>query len=426
MNVIRLKEISKIYLIYAKPQHRLKEILVNGLFRSNRIFHHDFWALKNINLEISAGEAVGIIGQNGSGKSTLLQIITGVLQPTSGVIQINGRISALLELGAGFNPEFTGRENVFINGQIMGFSHKEIENRIDDIIDFADIGEFFNQPVKTYSSGMYVRLAFATAITVDPDILIVDEALAVGDAMFQARCYRKMEKFKEEGKTIIFVSHDLQTIKSFCNRAILMDSGEIIHEGDPKHIVNIYTKMIATRDQEYFQSHQNKSKDIDIRVKNSKQRYKSNDESYHYGTKAAEINKIDLLNKEDIATTVFETGGVMKVRVRAHFKKDMTDPVMGMGIRTTKGIELCGTNTWIANYPTGYIRAGEDIYIEYEHRIILNPGYYVLSVSVAELAYNNLIFLDRRVDCALFKIIGNEKYGGLVDMKPTIRLLSII
>ena len=223
---IQVRNVSKMYKLYDKPSDRLKESL--GLTRQKKYREH--FALKNIDFEVKKGETVGIIGTNGSGKSTILKIITGVLNPTEGDVSVNGRISALLELGAGFNMEYTGIENVYLNGTMLGFSEKEIDERLDAILDFADIGDFVNQPVKSYSSGMFVRLAFAVAINIDPDILIVDEALSVGDVFFQAKCYRKFEEFKKQGKTILFVSHDLGSISKYCDRAILINKGVKLEE----------------------------------------------------------------------------------------------------------------------------------------------------------------------------------------------------
>lgn len=237
---IDIKNLSKVYKLYEKPIDRLKETLSF----TGKSYHKDFYALNNINLQIKKGETVGIIGKNGAGKSTLLKIITGVLSPTSGTVKINGRISSLLELGAGFNPEYSGIENIYLNGTIMGMTREEVDERMQDILDFADIGDFVYQPVKTYSSGMYVRLAFSVAINVNPDILIVDEALAVGDARFQARCYKKLEALKEKGTTILFVSHDIATVKSICSKAILINDGKVIEEGDPKDVCVGYFKLI--------------------------------------------------------------------------------------------------------------------------------------------------------------------------------------
>ncbi|RWI44037.1 MAG: ABC transporter ATP-binding protein [Mesorhizobium sp.] len=245
---VRVRDVSKHYVMFERPEDRFKQMVVPRLERligrPPRRYFRDFAALSGVSLEIGRGETVGIIGRNGSGKSTLLQIICGTLQPTSGSVEVNGRIAALLELGAGFNPEFTGRENVFLNASILGVPRKEMEWRFDDIARFADIGSFIDQPVKTYSSGMYVRLAFATAINVDPDILVVDEALAVGDEAFQRKCFARIEQIKDNGGTILFVSHGAQTIVQLCSRAILMDAGELILQGRPKTIVAQYQRLV--------------------------------------------------------------------------------------------------------------------------------------------------------------------------------------
>ena len=228
---IRVEDVCKVYKLYDKPSDRLKDAL--GLVRKNRFKEHH--ALNHVSFEVKKGETIGIIGTNGSGKSTILKIITGVLSPTSGEVEIDGRISALLELGAGFNMEYTGIENVYLNGMMMGFSREEMDARLDDILKFADIGDFVHQPCKTYSSGMFVRLAFAVAINIDPEILIVDEALSVGDVFFQAKCYKKFEDFKAQGKTILFVSHDISSVAKYCDRVILLNKGDKLAEEMPRY-----------------------------------------------------------------------------------------------------------------------------------------------------------------------------------------------
>ena len=238
---IRVEHVSKMYKLYDKPSDRLKESL--GLTRKKCYREH--YALTDVNFEVPKGETIGIIGTNGAGKSTILKIITGVLNPTSGEVIVDGRISALLELGAGFNMEYTGVENVYLQGTMIGFSEEEIDARLQDILDFADIGDFVNQPVKTYSSGMFVRLAFAVAINIDPEILIVDEALSVGDVFFQAKCYRKFEEFKQQGKTILFVSHDLNSISKYCDRVLLLDHGKVVASGVPKEMVDLYKRLLV-------------------------------------------------------------------------------------------------------------------------------------------------------------------------------------
>ena len=239
---IAVNNITKAYKLYDKPTDRLRESL--GLSKQKR--YKEILALNDVSFDVKKGECVGIIGTNGSGKSTILKIITGVLSPTMGSIQVYGRISALLELGAGFNPEYTGLENIYVNGTVMGFSREEIDARLEEIISFADIGEFINQPVKTYSSGMFVRLAFAVAINIDPEILIVDEALSVGDVFFQAKCYHKFEEFKKQGKTILFVSHDLGSVAKYCDRVVLLNKGVKNCEGEPKEVIDIYKQILVT------------------------------------------------------------------------------------------------------------------------------------------------------------------------------------
>ena len=238
---IRISGLTKVYRLYDKPSDRLKEALGFG----GKKRYHELYALKNVSFDVKRGETVGIIGTNGSGKSTILKIITGVLSPTEGTVTADGRISALLELGAGFNMEYTGVENIYLNGTMMGFSEKEIEERMDSILSFADIGEFVHQPVKTYSSGMFVRLAFAVAINIDPEILIVDEALSVGDVFFQAKCYHKFEEFRAQGKTILFVSHDLGSVARYCDRVILLNKGDKLAEGEPQKMVDLYKKLLV-------------------------------------------------------------------------------------------------------------------------------------------------------------------------------------
>ena len=239
--VIQVKDLTKMYKLYDKPSDRLKEAL--GLTRKKLYKEH--YALHDVNFDIYEGECVGIIGTNGSGKSTILKIITGVLTPTAGEVKVDGRISALLELGAGFNMEYSGLENVYLNGTMIGFSKEEIDARLNDILEFADIGDFIHQPVKTYSSGMFVRLAFAVAINIDPEILVVDEALSVGDVFFQAKCYHKFEEFKKQGKTILFVSHDLGSVSKYCDRVILLNKGVKMDEGSPKQMVDLYKQLLV-------------------------------------------------------------------------------------------------------------------------------------------------------------------------------------
>ena len=243
VNAIEVKDVTKVYRLYEKPIDRLKE----SLNPRHKSYHKDFYALNGLSFHVEKGQTVGIIGTNGSGKSTILKIITGVLTPTTGEVNVDGKISALLELGAGFNMDYTGIENIYMNGTMMGFTKKEMDEKLQDILDFADIGDFVHQPVKTYSSGMFVRLAFALAINVEPEILIVDEALSVGDVFFQAKCYRRMEEIRQNGTTILMVTHDMGSIIKYCDKVVLLNKGEFIAEGEPGRMVDLYKKILANQ-----------------------------------------------------------------------------------------------------------------------------------------------------------------------------------
>ena len=309
---IRVQNVTKLYKLYDKPSDRFRE----SLKKKKKVLHREHYALHDLNFDIKKGECVGIIGTNGSGKSTILKIITGVLNPTSGNVEIDGRISALLELGAGFNMEYTGLENVYLNGTMIGFTKKEIDAKLDSILEFADIGEFIHQPVKTYSSGMFVRLAFAVAINIDPEILIVDEALSVGDVFFQTKCYKKFEEFKEQGKTILFVSHDLSSIGKYCDRVVLLNKGEKLAEGGAKEMVNLYRRVLVnqyddadleenTDDAEEGQTTENQAAGADVSLKAHtgsgkamKDSLNLNPKVLEYGSKLGEI--VDFAIRDDL------------------------------------------------------------------------------------------------------------------------------
>src|SRR5690349_15088528 len=323
---IRVESVSKQYRIYNRPVDRLKESLTRGRWKT----HREFWALNNISFEIEAGTTTGIIGPNGSGKSTLLQIITGTLEPTHGAVWHEGRIAALLELGAGFNPEFTGIENIFMNSALMGLSKSETERLLPEITSFAEIGDFIDQPIKTYSSGMYVRLAFATAIASSPQILIVDEALSVGDAVFQHRCTRRIKEMQENGTTILFVSHDPGAIRALCSRAILLNNGQMVADGAPADVLDRYQKLIMDREAAYAEGQ------LAIRGEKAPAEVPETATpqfTYRHGNGNAEIVRVDLLNGARHAVKLVETGEPVHVRVRAVFHEDIDDPVYGFIIR---------------------------------------------------------------------------------------------
>ncbi len=330
---VSVESVSKQYRIYDRPADRLKETLTRGRWKA----HREFWALKDISFNVEAGTTTGIVGPNGSGKSTLLQIITGTLEPTHGSVSIEGRVAALLELGAGFNPEFTGIENIFMNASLMGFSGSETENLLPEIASFAEIGDFIYQPLKTYSSGMYVRLAFAAAIAVAPQILIIDEALAVGDAVFQHRCMRRIKEMQENGTTILFVSHDPASVRALCNRAILLNQGEKIAEGSPPDVLNRYQKIIMARQQAYEAS----AKPAEATAHEfSERKVAPLSYVYRHGDRSAEVLQVELLDGALRPIELVETGEPLVVRIVYVAHDDLDDVVCGFLIRNRHGIHV--------------------------------------------------------------------------------------
>ena len=376
---IRVADVTKIYKLYDNPKDRLKESL--GLTRKKCYQEH--YALNHINFEVKKGETVGIIGTNGSGKSTMLKLITGVLTPSSGEIQVDGRISALLELGAGFNMEYTGIENIYLNGTMIGFSRNEIDEKMQEILDFADIGEFVHQPVKSYSSGMFVRLAFAVAININPEILIVDEALSVGDVFFQAKCYRKFEEFKQQGKTILFVSHDLGSITKYCDRAILLNKGEKIFEGTPKETVDIYKKVLVNQFEPSELETDEDANDITkfSKDKDWKKSIQVNPELIEYGEKSAEIIDYALLDENGLITNTFMKGTGFSVRMKIQAHKEVKEPIFAFTIKNLQGIELTGTNTTYEKVQVPPMEPGDIREVTFTQRLDLQGGEYLVSLG---------------------------------------------
>ncbi|WP_141336726.1 ABC transporter ATP-binding protein [Paenibacillus sp. tmac-D7] len=413
---IDIQNLTKIFRIYNNPQDRLKQ----SLFGSHKKYYREFQALNKINFQIKKGETVGIIGRNGSGKSTLLQIIAGTLAATSGEVSVYGRIAALLELGSGFNPEFTGRENVYLNAAILGISREEIERRFDDILKFADIGDFIDQPVKTYSSGMYVRLAFAVSINVDPDILIVDEALAVGDGRFQLKCFEKIKSLKKTGKTILVVSHDLQTIRQICDTAILIDKGNLIDYGKPNEVVNHYTKILFDRQSE----EESELDDTQNEFKGANSEDSLQSKEYRYGNKNGIIEKVFLLNQHGDSTKTLDTCEEFEVIMEVQVKKDIKQPIFAMTIKTIKGLEVYGTNTYFQGLPFRPLTSGETVKISFRQACALLPGEYFISLGFVELNDGEIVPLDRRYDVLELKVlpIGQDRSFGLANLASQIKL----
>lgn len=388
---IRVEAVSKQYRIYNRPADRLKETITRGRWKA----HREFWALKDISFEIEAGTTTGIIGPNGSGKSTLLQIITGTLEPTHGSVWLEGRVAALLELGAGFNPEFTGIENIFMNTALMGLSRSETESLLPEIASFAEIGDFIYQPLKTYSSGMYIRLAFAAAIAVSPQILIIDEALAVGDAVFQHRCTRRIKQMQENGTTILFVSHDPGAIRALCSRAILLNGGCMEADGAPPDVLNRYQKIIMARETAYAALDQSVSEHVPDAPEVAEADFADAPSyTFRHGNRDAEIIKVELLDTSRRKVQLVETGEQLFLRMYVVFHKAVEEPVFGFLIRNKHGIHLYGTNTDIQHAGIGPVERGEVVEANFSFNCWLAPDNYSIAVAAHSVDAISFDWLD--------------------------------
>jgi teichoic acid transport system ATP-binding protein len=419
---IKVKDLSKMYKLYDKPSDRLKESL--GLTRKVRCKEH--YALNNVSINVKKGETVGIIGTNGSGKSTILKIITGVLSPTSGNVEINGRISALLELGAGFNQEFTGIENVYLNGTMNGFSKEEIDERLDEILRFADIGDFVHQPVKTYSSGMFVRLAFAVAINIDPEILIVDEALSVGDVFFQSKCYHKFEEFKKMGKTILFVSHDLSSIAKYCDRVVLLDKGVKVDEGSPKKIIDLYKKALvhqldetAGEDAESVQDGQEEMPEGQL----WKSRLRINPKLTEYGNGYGEIVDFALMDSHGRITDTIDKGAEFTVKMKVRYHQHLEHPIVAFTIKDLKGTDLCGTNTMYEKNEVEVVEDGDEIIVLFTQKMDLQGGEYLLSLGTSGFIQGEYTVYHRLYDVCNMTVFSDKNTVGVYDMNSQIQII---
>jgi ABC-type polysaccharide/polyol phosphate transport system ATPase subunit len=412
---LRIENISKQYRIYAKPGDRLKESLTRGRMKR----HREFWALKDVSFEIEKGTTTGIIGPNGSGKSTLLQIITGTLEPTHGSVWYDGRIAALLELGAGFDPEFTGIENVFMNASLMGLSRAQTQALMPEIERFAEIGDFIHQPVKTYSSGMYVRLAFSIAISASPDILIIDEALAVGDAIFQHRCMRRIKEMQDRGVTIFFVSHEAGAVRALCSRAILLHGGRMEADGDTLDVLNRYQKIIMGREEAYEAAapvHNEPQPAAELPI----------DEYadpllrpvFRHGDGSAEVLSVELLDAGGQRIDLIETGEAVTVRMRVRFSSDLEDPVFGFLIRNRHGIHLYGTNTNLQGLNFGNVRRGEIFEVTFRFDCWLAPEFYSITAASHSLDAISFDWLDGAL---FFRVVSGTPMEGVVNLNATAR-----
>lgn len=405
---VSVEQVTKVYKLYDRNRDRMKEAL--GLTRKK--LHREHFALNGVDMKVYQGETVGIIGTNGSGKSTLLKIITGVLNPTGGRVTVNGRISALLELGAGFNMEYTGIENIHLNGTMMGFSNAEIEERMQGILEFADIGDFVNQPVKTYSSGMFVRLAFAVAINIDPEILIVDEALSVGDVFFQSKCYHKFEEFKKMGKTILFVSHDLSSIAKYCDRVVLIDKGVKLGEGTPRQMIDDYKRVLVGQ---YEMSEEKAEESVSAG---------ENPELLEYGTKQAQITEYYITDDQGKRATAVIKGTEFQIHMRADFYEDLPAPIFAFSFKNIKGTEITGTNTMFEKAFLEPVKAGETKDIIFTQKMSLQGGEYLLSLGLTGYEKDNFQVYHRLYDVLNVTVISDKNTVGFYDMDSVVTVVG--
>lgn len=480
---ITVEDVTKVYRLYEKPIDRLKE----SMSISHKNYHRDFYALNKLSFHVNKGETVGIIGTNGSGRSTILKIITGVLTPTTGEVKVEGKISALLELGAGFNMDYTGIENIYMNGTMMGYTRKEMDAKLTDILEFAEIGDFVYQPVKTYSSGMFVRLAFALAINVDPEILIVDEALSVGDVFFQSKCYRRMEEIRKKGTTILMVTHDMGSIIKYCDRVVLLNKGEFIAEGPAGRVVDMYKKILAgkldalkaelERERRAGQARLNvggnpgrnhadlsagqasrsaQSADGSVKGTDSlrdtdggemtdfsggmeldpdkdslgsrgllRDQLTINCDRTEYGDGRAEIYDLGLLDERGNITNLLLKGEMFTIKERIRFNADIEAPIFTYTIKDKKGTELSGTNTMFEGADIKPAKRGDEYTVEFTQKMTLQGGEYLLSMSCTGFEQGEHVVYHRLYDVTNITVISNKNTVGVYDMESQVRAEKI-
>ncbi len=417
--IIKIENLTKEYKMYKTKKDRLVEAILPGVER-----HDTFRAMDNLNLEVKKGEVLGILGKNGAGKSTLLKMVTGVVTPTSGTIETKGKISSLLELGTAFNMELTGIENIYQHGQVMGLTNEQIEERKQEIIDFADIGEHLYQPVKTYSSGMFARLAFSCAINVDPEILIVDEVLSVGDMAFQLKCFKKFDQFKKKGKTILFVTHSITDVLKNCTRAIIINSGKKIFDGEVKEGVERYKKIIVGLDdslnkKEKIANNFKKEKDGET----WKSHFNQNNNIIEYGNGQAEVIDYGIFDEKGNYLQSIDNKKDVVLKSKVKFNEDINEPIFTMTLKDFNGLEICGTNTLIEKIATGSYKKGDIVEVEFKTRLSVAPNKYTLSFSCTHFKPNGeLEVLSRKYDALLVEVISSKEYVGVLSLDTDIKI----
>lgn len=425
---ISVSDVSKMYKLYERNRDRLYDAL--GFSKRARFKEH--YALKALSFDIEKGETVGIIGTNGAGKSTILKIITGVLSPTEGSVTINGRVSALLELGAGFNDEYSGLENIYLNGAMIGFTKEEIDERLDDILAFADIGDYIHQPVKSYSSGMFVRLAFAVAINIDPEILIVDEALSVGDVFFQAKCYKKFEDFKKEGKTILFVSHDLSSIARYCDRVILLDKGHMLASGEPKEMIDLYKKVLVGQTGAGVGGISGGADSADGDGADAqgalggtplwRDNFKINPELNEYGDGRASIIDFGIFDENGLPTVSVEKGTSFTIRSKVRFFERIDSPIFTFTLKNIQGVAITGTNSMYEKQDIGRVEAGDVYVASFTQDMWLQGGEYLLSISCTGYRDGEFVVYHRLYDVLSVTVISARDTVGFYDCNTSLTI----
>lgn len=456
--MIDVQGVTKIYKLYEKPIDRLKE----SLSLTHKNYHRDFYALNLVSFSVAKGESVGIIGTNGSGKSTMLKIITGVLTQTAGTVNVRGKVCALLELGAGFNMDYTGIENIYMNGTMMGFSREEMDAKLQEILDFADIGDFVYQPVKNYSSGMFVRLAFALNIAVDPEVLIVDEALSVGDVFFQAKCYHRMDELKKKGTTILMVTHDMGSVMKYCDKVVLLNKGEKVAEGAPGDMVDLYKKILAgqfdgnvdeviagqdfgvesvgsvavnqSADGASVEKQAEKSAQAALEAEAGgqtnigahalmKEQIQLNPQVQAYGNGKAEIYDLGIVDERGKLTNVILKGEMFAIRERIRFHADIESPIFTFTIKDKRGNDLSGTNTMFEGKEIPAVHAGDSYDCEFRQKMSLQGGEYLLSMSCTGFEQGEHTVYHRMYDVASLTVISNKNTVGVYDMESEVSLV---
>ena len=391
---------------------------------SSELRRDEFWALKDVSFEVKRGECLGLIGPNGAGKSTLLKLLNGVILPDMGTIRMYGRVGGLLELGAGFHPTLSGRENIHLSGAILGLEKKEIDHKFDAIVEFAGLVDFIDSPVKYYSSGMYVRLGFAVAAHAEPDVLLIDEALAVGDVLFQTKCFAKLKEFKENGTTIVFVTHSLDLVRSHCNRALLLHKGQVLVNQSPKLVIDEYNRLTVTPREVPNKIHPHKISQTEGIVCSKESEWSAlfrlNPHEDRYGSRKAEIPEGGIFDLNNLPVQVLEHNHEYLLKIRIRHNESMPAAIVAYTIRDATGQVLCGTNTFYENIDMGFMKKGATVVVVFRHKVRLNPGEYLLSLGCAGWDDGHYTVYDRRFDYMTFQIVGASPRVGLFDPGCTV------